>query len=195
MLVCLVRDCVVLPQTAGSLTYLGAFFLVVLAPVFAALWAWLGRRGRDPSKPFKSALGLMFAGLSFIPLAWAAQQVGATGQMASVWWLVLAYLILEIGEMCLAPVGLSAVTQLSMPRVVSLMMGTWFLATAFSETLAAQFGKLAAIEIPEGEAMNVAEAAGKYADLFWLLTWVGLGCAVVAFLLAPLLKRMMHGVR
>jgi POT family proton-dependent oligopeptide transporter len=195
MLVCLVRDCVVLPQTAGSLTYLGAFFLVVLAPVFAALWAWLGRRGRDPSKPFKSALGLMFAGLSFIPLAWAAQQVGATGQMASVWWLVLAYLILEIGEMCLAPVGLSAVTQLSMPRVVSLMMGTWFLATAFSETLAAQFGKLAAIDIPEGEAMNVAEAAGKYADLFWLLTWVGLGCAVVAFLLAPLLKRMMHGVR
>jgi POT family proton-dependent oligopeptide transporter len=195
MLICLVRDCVVLPQTAGSLTYLGAFFLVVLAPVFAALWAWLGRRGRDPSKPFKSALGLMFAGLSFIPLAWAAQQVGETGQMASVWWLVLAYLILEIGEMCLAPVGLSAVTQLSMPRVVSLMMGTWFLATAFSETLAAQFGKLAAIEIPEGEAMNVVEAAGKYADLFWLLMWVGLGCALVALIVSPLLKRMMHGVK
>lgn len=195
MLACLVRDCVVLPQTAGSLTYLGAFFLVVLAPVFAALWAWLGRRGRDPSKPFKSALGLMFAGLSFIPLTWAAQQVGETGQMASVWWLVLAYLILEIGEMCLAPVGLSAVTQLSMPRVVSLMMGTWFLATAFSETLAAQFGKLAAIEIPEGETMNMVEAAGKYADLFWLLMWVGLSCALVAFLLAPLLRRMMHGVK
>jgi POT family proton-dependent oligopeptide transporter len=195
MLVCLVRDCVVLPQTAGSLTYLGAFFLVVLAPVFAALWAWLGRRGRDPSKPFKSALGMMFAGLSFIPLAWAAQQVGDTGQMASVWWLVLAYLILEIGEMCLAPVGLSAVTQLSMPRVVSLMMGTWFLATAFSETLAALFGKLAAIEVSEGQVMNVAEAAGKYADLFWLLMWIGLGCALAAFIAAPLLKRMMHGVR
>jgi proton-dependent oligopeptide transporter, POT family len=195
MLICLVRDCVVLPQTAGSLTYLGAFFLVVLAPVFAALWAWLGTRGRDPSKPFKTALGLMFAGLSFIPLAWAAQQVGETGQMASVWWLVLAYLVLEIGEMCLAPVSLSAVTQLSLPRVVSLMMGTWFLATAFSETLAAQFGKLAAIEIPQGEAMNVVEAAGKYADLFWLLMWIGLGCAVIAFIAAPLLKRMMHGVR
>lgn len=195
MLVCLVRDCVVLPQTAGSLTYLGAFFLVVLAPVFAALWAWLGRRERDPSKPFKSALGLMFAGLSFIPLAWAAQQVGETGQMASVWWLVLAYLILEIGEMCLAPVGLSAVTQLSMPRVVSLMMGTWFLATAFSETLAALFGKLAAIEVPEGQVLNVAEAAGKYADLFWLLMWIGLGCALAAFIAAPLLKRMTHGVK
>ncbi len=195
MLLLLVRDSLVLQQTAGSLTYLGAMFLVLLAPLFATLWSALGKRGLDPSKPFKSALGLMFAGLSFIPLAWAAQQVGATGQMASVWWLVLAYLILEIGEMCLSPVGLSAVTQLSMPRVVSLMMGTWFLATAFSEMLAAQFGKLAAIEIPEGEVMNVAEAAGKYANLFWLLMWVGLGCALVAFVLSPLLKRMMHGVK
>ena len=195
MLLLLVRDSLVLQQTAGSLTYLGAMFLVLLAPLFATLWGALGKRGLDPSKTFKSALGLMFAGLSFIPLAWAAQQVGATGQMASVWWLVLAYLILEVGEMCLSPVGLSAVTQLSMPRVVSLMMGTWFLATAFSEMLAAQFGKLAAIEIPEGEAMNVAEAAGKYADLFWLLMWIGLGCALVAFAFAPLLKRMMHGVK
>lgn len=195
MLVLLVRDCVVLPQTAGSLTYLGAFFLVALAPVFAALWSWLDRRGLDPSKPAKSAAGLAFAGLSFIPLALAAQQVGTTGAMASVWWLVLAYFVLEVGEMCLSPVGLSAVTQLAVPRVVSLMMGTWFLATAFSEALAALFGKLAAIEVPEGETMDIAAASAKYADLFWLMMWIGLGCAVVAFVAAPLLRRMMHGVK
>src|ERR1043165_10118845 len=97
--------------------------------------------------------------------------------------------------MCLSPVGLSAVTQLAAPRVVSLMMGTWFLATAFSETLAALFGKLAAIEVPEGETMNIAEAAAKYADLFWLMTWIGVGCGVVAFLVAPLIRRGMHGVK
>jgi len=195
MLVMLVRDCLVLPQTAGSLTYLGALFLVLLAPLFAALWAWLDKRRLDPSKPLKSSFGLVFGALSFVPLALAAQQVGATGEMASVWWLVLAYLILEIGEMCLSPVGLSAVTQLAAPRVVSLMMGTWFLATAFSETLAALFGKLAAIDVPEGEVMNIAEAAGRYEHLFWLLMWIGLGCAAVALLASPLLKRMMHGVR
>lgn len=195
MLLFLVRDVVVLPQTAGSLTYLGALFLVLLAPIFAALWAWLDKRGADPSKPVKSAIGLVFAGLSFIPLAWAAQQVGVTGQMASVWWLVLAYFVLEIGEMCLSPVGLSAVTQLAVPRVVSLMMGTWFLATAFSETLAALFGKLAAIEVPEGEVMDIAAASAKYAHLFWLMTWIGLGCAALAFIAAPLLRRMMHGVK
>ena len=195
MLALLVRDLLVLPQTAGSLTFLGAMFIVLLAPVFSVLWGALGRCGRDPSKPVKSAIGLLFSGLAFIPLALAAQQVGATGEMASVWWLVLAYFVLELGEMCLSPVGLSAVTQLSVPRVVSLMMGTWFLATAFSETLAAQFGKLAAIEIPEGETLVLADAAAKYADLFWLLMWLGLGCALLAFLVAPLLRRMMHGVR
>jgi len=195
MLLLLVRDCLVLPQTAGSLTYLGALFLVLLAPLFAALWAWLERRGLEPSKPSKSAMGLLLAGLSFVPLALAAQQVGVSGQMASVWWLVLAYLVLEAGEMCLSPVGLSAVTQLAVPRVVSLMMGTWFLATAFSEALAALFGKLAAIDVPEGEALNIADAAAKYAHLFWLMLWIGVGCAVLAFLAAPLLRRMMHGVR
>src|SRR3546814_20855050 len=70
----------------------------------------------------------LFAGLAFVPLAYAAERVGASGAMASVWWLVLAYFILEVGEMCLSPVGLSAVTQLSVARVTSLMMGTWFLA-------------------------------------------------------------------
>ncbi|HRO64474.1 peptide MFS transporter, partial [Thermomonas sp.] len=195
ILVLLIRDCVALPQTAGSLTYLGAFFLVALAPIFTALWGWLDKRRLDPSKPTKSAIGLLFGGLSFVPMALAAQQVGATGAVASVWWLVLAYLILEIGEMCLSPVGLSAVTQLAVPRVVSLMMGTWFLATAFSETLAALFGKLAAIDVPEGEALNLADAAAKYAHLFWLLMWIGIGCAVLAFLVAPLLRRMMHGVK
>jgi proton-dependent oligopeptide transporter, POT family len=108
---------------------------------------------------------------------------------------VLAYLVLELGEMCLAPVGLSAVTQLSVARVASLMMGTWFLATAFSETLAAAFGKLAAIDIPEGATLDFATAGAKYAHLFWLMTWIGIGFAVLALLAAPLLRRMMHGVK
>ena len=195
MLVFLLRDAVVLPQTAGSLTYLGALFIVLLAPLFSVLWAWLDRRGRDPSKPVKSAFGLLLAGASFVPLAWAAQQAGASGELASVWWLVLAYFVLELGEMCLAPVGLSAVTQLSVARVASLMMGTWFLATAFSETLAALFGKLAAIDIPEGATLDFASAGAKYAHLFWLMTWIGVGFAVLTFIGAPLLRRMMHGVK
>jgi POT family proton-dependent oligopeptide transporter len=200
MLVFLVRDSVVLPQTGGSLTYLGAIFLVLLAPAFTALWGFLDRFNADPSKPVKSALGLLIGGLSFVPMAMAAQQAGVSGGEASVWWLVLAYFVLEVGEMCISPVGLSAVTQLSMPRVVSLMMGTWFLATAFSEMLAAQFGKLAAIDIPDGVTLAAhtpewTAAAAKYEHLFWVMMWIGVGFGLAAFVFAPLLKRGMHGVK
>lgn len=194
MAVACVRDVVLVPQTAGSLTFLGSFFIVLLSPLFAWLWPWLEARGRNPGKPMKSAIGLLFAALSFLPLI-AAAKIAGGGTLASVWWLVLAYCILEIGEMCLSPIGLSAVTQLSVARVVGLMMGGFWLATAYSEVLAAQFGKLASLEVPEGGQFDMAVAAAKYGDLFQLLLWVGLGASLVFLLLAPLLRRMMHGVR
>jgi POT family proton-dependent oligopeptide transporter len=188
------RDVVLVPQTAGSLTFLGSFFIVALSPLFAWLWPWLETRGRNPGKPMKSAIGLLFAALSFLPLM-AAAHSAAGGTMASVWWLVLAYFVLEVGEMCLSPIGLSAVTQLSVAKVVGLMMGGFWLATAYSEVLAAQFGKLASLDIPEGGTIDMARAAVKYGDLFQLLLWIGLGSALLFLLLAPLLRRMMHGVK
>ena len=188
------HDVVLVPQTAGSLTFLGAFFIVILAPVFAWLWPWLARRGLNPSTPVKMALGLIIAGVSFLPLV-AAANAAAGGALASVWWLVLAYALLEIAEVCLSPIGLSAVTSLSVARVVGVMMGAFWLATAYSEVLAAAFGKLASIEIPEGATLNFAEAAAKYSELFQLMFWIGLGSGVLALLAAPLIKRGMHGVR
>src|SRR5690606_36187200 len=129
---------------------------VLLSPLFAWLWPWLEKRGRNPSKPMKSAIGLLFAALAFLPLM-AAAKVAGGGVMASVWWLVLAYFVLEIGEMCLSPIGLSAVTQLSVARVVGLMMGGFWLATAYSEMLAAEFARDAAPPVrltPEGWSVN-----------------------------------------
>ncbi len=194
LLLALVHDVVLVPQTAGSLTFLGAFFIVVLAPIFAWLWPWLERRGLNPSTPVKMGMGLVIAGLSFLPLV-AAARIAGTGEMASVWWLVLAYLILELGEVCLSPIGLSAVTTLSVTRVVGVMMGAFWLGTAYSEVLAAQFGKLASLELPEDGVINMAEAAVKYADLFQLMVWVGVGAGAFALLISPLLRRGMHGVK
>jgi POT family proton-dependent oligopeptide transporter len=189
-----VHDIVLVPQTAGSLTFLGAMFIVILSPLFAWLWPWLERRGLNPSKPAKMAFGLIAAGLAFIPLMMAADSAAA-GALASVWWLVLAYFILEIGEMCLSPIGLSAVTQLSVARVVGLMMGGFWLATAYSEVLAAQFAKLASIDVPEGEAIDFALAAARYGELFQTMLVVGVGSGVLYFALTPLIRRWMHGVR
>ena len=189
--IAITHDVVMVPQTAGSLTFLGAFFIVVLSPLFAWLWPWLEKRGLNPSKPAKMAFGLVVAGLSFIPLMMAAD-ISATGVMASVWWLVLAYFILEVAEMCLSPIGLSAVSQLSVARVVGVMMGAFWLATAYSEVMAAGFGKLASLDIPEGSAIDMAAASAKYSSLFELMLWIGIGSGLVYFILTPLIRKMMQ---
>ncbi len=88
--------------------------------------------------------------------------------LAGFWWFILAYLVLEIGEMVLSPIGLSAVTTLSVSRVVSLMMGVWFLASAFGEMLAGRFGTLASM--PAGT--DTGTALAIYADVFAILGWV-----------------------
>ena len=194
LIIAIAHDVVLVQQTAGSLTFLGAFFIVLLSPLFTWLWPWLDRRGLNPSKPAKMAIGLLVAGLSFFPLVAAAESASG-GELASVWWLVLAYFILEIGEMCLSPIGLSAVTQLSIARVVGVMMGAFWLATAYSEVIAAQLGKIASVDIPEGSSLNFAEAAGNYAQLFELLGFIGIGAGVLYLLLTPLLRRGMNGLR
>lgn len=180
--------------TASQLASLGAFFIFVLSPIFAWLWPRLDRAGLNPSTPAKFGLGIVFAGLAFAVLAASAMTPQANG-LAALWWFVLAYVLLEIGELLLSPIGLSAVTSLSVPRVVSLMMGAWFLASAYSEVIAAWLGKLSAVELDAAGGFDIAEALQRYADLFANLAWVGLGFGLFVLLLAPLLKRGMHGVR
>ena len=194
LVIAIAHDIVLVPQTAGSLTFLGAFFIVALAPLFSWLWPWLEQRGLNPGKPAKMAIGLIAAGLAFLPMI-AAAKAAAGGQLASVWWLVLAYFILEIGEMCLSPIGLSAVCQLSVGKVVGLMMGAFWLATAYSEVLAAQFGKLASVEIPEGGTLDFAAASAGYVQLFELMAAVGIGAGLLMALGVPLLRRGMHGLK
>ena len=194
MLAAFVRDMSFVQQTAGSLTFLGAFFIVAFSPLFSWLWPWLDKRGMNPSKPAKSAIGLLLGGLAFLPMAYAAHLAGMNG-VASVWWLVLAYGILELGELSISPIGLSAVTQLSVPSVVSVMMGAWFLATAYSEVLAAKFGELTSMDVAEGETLDVAVAAASYGDMFMMMFWIGIVASAVAFALIPLVRKGMHGVK
>ena len=102
------------------------FFVIVLAPVFAWLWIRLGPR--EPSVPTKFAFGLLFMGLAFIIMLPAGAAVAADNTLrVSAWWLITWNLFSEFGELCLSPVGLSAITKLSPARIVGLMMGVWFL--------------------------------------------------------------------
>jgi len=110
-------------------------FVILLAPVFAWLWMRLGPR--EPSVPTKFALGLLFMSLSFFVLvpAGAMAQTGE-GVRVSPWWLIGAYAISELGELCISPVGLSAVTKLAPVRILGVMMGVWFLSNAFGNKIA-----------------------------------------------------------
>lgn len=180
--------------TAGQFGSLNAGFIILLALPFAALWVWLDKFKLNPNLPVKFALGIIQAGLGFGVLVFGAQFPDEAGKI-SLWWLVLAYLIHTTGELCLSPVGLSAVTKLAIHRVVGLSMGVWFLATALSETLAMRLGKLAAIDSHSGELNSVSDNLIIYTQLFEFLMWIGIGTGIVILLISPLLKRGMHGVR
>ncbi len=179
--------------TAGQFGSLNAGFIMLLSIPFAALWVWLAKRNLEPSTPVKFGLGILQAGLGFGVLVVGAQFPDQSGKVAAIW-LALAYLLHTTGELCLSPVGLSAVTKLSISRVVGVSMGTWFLASALSETVATRIGKLAAIDTTGGEAGDVASALANYTSLFEILMYVGLGAGIIVFLISPLLRRAMHGV-
>jgi proton-dependent oligopeptide transporter, POT family len=114
-----------------------ALFVILLAPVFAWFWTWLG--DRQPSTPAKFAYGLFFAALAFL-LLMPAGGFAEQGTKVSPLWLVGAYFILELGELCLSPVGLSAVTKLAPTQLVGLAMGIWFLASSAGNIIAGWAG-------------------------------------------------------
>jgi POT family proton-dependent oligopeptide transporter len=119
-----------------------SFFVITLAPVFAALWVTMAKRGREFSSPAKFAFGLLFAGFGFYLMVVAANLVieGGPGTRVSMWWLTGSYFLQTIGELSLSPVGLSSMTKLSPRRFVGQMMGVWFLATALGNLIAGLVG-------------------------------------------------------
>jgi POT family proton-dependent oligopeptide transporter len=123
------------PFPAGWFQSLPALFVIAIAPMFAWLWVKLGER--NPSSAIKFAIGLLFGGLSFIILIPIAGKLGV-----SPIWLTLTYLLQTIGELCLSPVGLSAMTKLAPQRIAGLIMGVWFLAISVGDYIS---GRLASV--------------------------------------------------
>ena len=155
-------------------------WVILLAPLFAWMWVKLGPR--QPSRPVKFGLGLFFVGLSFLWMIPAAR-LAAEGRISPVWLLGM-YLLQTIGEMCLSPVGLSTMTKLAPERLVGMMMGIWFLATALGNKLA---GVLAA-EFKSDQPETIASFFLQQA------LWVFVATALL-FALVPWVKRLMGGVR
>jgi len=179
--------------TASQFGSLNAGFIMLLAIPFSAMWVWLAKRNLEPSTPVKFALGILQVGLGFGSLVLGAQFPDESGKVAMIW-MILAYLLHTTGELCLSPVGLSAVTKLSVSRVVGVSMGTWFLATALSETVATRIGKIAAIDTSGAESAGIAETLSTYTELYEFLLTFGLGFGFFMLIISPLLRKGMHGV-
>ncbi len=170
-------------------------FILLFGLVFSWLWTFLSRRNMEPNTPVKFALGLMQLGLGFAAFWYGAVNADSHGVVA-LEWLMLGYLLQTTGELCLSPVGLSMVTRLSPARLVSTIMGAWFLATAFSHFLAAFIAKLSGIK-EEASADGAVtplpiETVGVYGELFKGIALIALAAGVVALLISPLLKKWMH---
>jgi POT family proton-dependent oligopeptide transporter len=119
-----------------------SFFIILLAPVFAAIWVGMAKRNWELSSPAKFALGLAMAGVGFALMIIAANQVVASGGtvLVSPWFLIGSYFFQTVGELCLSPVGLSSMTKLAPRQYVGQMMGIWFLASSVGNLVAGLVG-------------------------------------------------------
>jgi POT family proton-dependent oligopeptide transporter len=170
-------------------------FILVFGLLFSALWTALSRRGLEPSTPVKFALGLLQLGLGFAALWLGASQADSRG-MVAMGWLILGYLLHTTGELCLSPVGLSMITKLSPSRMVSTVMGAWFLASAFSNLLAAMIASLTGVGGEEGGEKVIPpplETVHVYGDVFGQIALAAIVASFLCLALSPLLTRWMHG--
>lgn len=159
-------------------------YIILFAPVFAALWQYLGRRGIEPSAPAKFGLALAQMGLANLVLVWGAEAYGIAA-MTPVIFVFLYYLLATTGELCLSPVGLSAMNRLAPTFLASLIMGAWFYMTAVGNFVAGKIG-----EATGGH--DGALSKQGLLDIYEMFGWIAIGAAVAVLLVSPVVKRWMH---
>jgi POT family proton-dependent oligopeptide transporter len=180
-------------QPASIFQSLNAIYIVFLGPLFALGWIWLGKRNLEPSTGAKFGLGVMQLGLGFLVLVWGANAAGL-GTLTPVFFICMIYLLHTTGELCLSPVGLSAMTRLSTPNMVGLIMGAWFLASGAGNFVAAQIAKLTSSSELEGlnAEAALAETQSTVLAVYSQIGWIAVGVGVALIAISPLIKRMMH---
>ncbi|TXK47670.1 peptide MFS transporter [Pontibacter qinzhouensis] len=164
-----------------------SFFIFTLAPFFSMLWVFLSKKKLNPAGPYKFAIALVLLALGFVVLVVGASSIpkGAETAGVSMFWLVFAYMLHTMGELCLSPVGLSFVNKLSPLRLVGLMFGVWFGASAIGNYLG---GALAGMI----EYMSQTQTMSNFFLIFVSIAAVS---ALILFLFGKKLEKLMHGIK
>jgi POT family proton-dependent oligopeptide transporter len=161
---------------------INAIYIVLLAPVFAAIWTFLGKKGLEPSAPAKFGLGMIQLGFGFLVLVAGAYAAG-TGNLTPVVYIFLIYLLHTMGELCLSPVGLSAMNRLAPAHLAGLIMGTWFFASAAGNFAAGLIASAVGAEDAGPE---------RVTEVYSTVGWTAVIVGVVVIVLSPLVKKLMH---
>ncbi|MDX1363897.1 MAG: MFS transporter, partial [Arenibacter latericius] len=162
---------------------LNSFFIISLAPFFSKWW----ESKYNPSAAMKYGLGLILLGLGFGILAFGTVGIPSGAQTASVSmiFLILAYLLHTMGELCLSPVGLSYLSKLVPGRMIGFMFGIWYLAIAIGQKAAGTMGGM----------IDKISAEYSLGTFFLIFALVPAGVGLISIVLNPILKKLMHGVR
>jgi POT family proton-dependent oligopeptide transporter len=171
------------------------FYIVLLSPLFAIMWNWLGSRKIEPNTPAKFGISFLLIGAGYFVFTMGGNAGAATGLMPLMYF-AMGYFFITSGELFISPIGLSMVTKLSPMQMVGFMMGVWFLAAAFGHDLAGWIGSQMAI--PEahadGSAFTVVESLPIYMDGCMQIAKVSLVGGAVILLTSPLVKKWMHNI-
>lgn len=179
-------DKVTKPLTEVPATWfstLNSLFIISLAPLFSKWW----ESKYNPTANVKYGIGMLFLGMGMACVAFGASGIepGAKTASVSMVWLILVYMFYTMGELCISPVGLSYVSKLVPPRMIAFMFGVWYLAVAIGMKGAGIFGE------------NIDKVANEHglSYFFWLLTAVSIVMGVLSIAMAPVIRKLMHGVR
>jgi proton-dependent oligopeptide transporter, POT family len=179
--------------SAGQTQSFNAGFILIFAPIFAALWAWLGARKKDPDPVMKFGLALLQVGLGFLVVVWGAPLADEQFRVP-LFLLVLLYLFHTTGELFLSPVGLSEITKLSVRTVVSFMMAVWFLSSSIAQYVGGWIAGMAGTETVGGQVLDPAAALRSSLEVFGMLGAWGMGLGVAFIALSFFIKGWAHAV-
>ncbi len=168
----------------GWLQNFNPFFIIVLAPIFGALWIKLAAKNLNPSTPLKFGFGLILMGLGFLVMVFAAKAAAVASGGASMTFLILTYFLHSSGELTLSPVGLSATTKLAPKAYSGQMMGIWFVATSVGNLIAGLYA-----------GGFDSEDVSQLPDLFMSVVWLGVGAGLTFIVISGLLRKWMGNVQ
>lgn len=170
-----------------------ALYVILFAPLVGLLWLALAKRKAEPNTVVKFGLGFVFLGIGFLVFFMSKFYANKDG-MAPLSMFVLAYLITTIGELCLSPIGLSMITKLSPKRLYGVMMGTWFLASAYGQYGAGLIGSALASD-ESGKNLTNVEKLEQYTSGYEMIGYISLAAGVVMILLSPVIRKLMAEVK